>query len=35
MTLSPLPLKVGEPIRGRKSPFKGDLESLLFYNFSF
>ena len=25
-TLSPLPLKGGEPVCGRKSPFKGDLE---------
>ena len=25
-TLSPLPLKGGEPVWGRKSPFKGDLE---------
>ena len=27
-TLSPLPLEGGEPVRGRKSPFKGDLEGL-------
>ncbi len=27
-TLSPLPLKGGEPVCGRKSPFKGDLEGL-------
>ena len=29
-TLSPLPLKGGEPVCGRKSPFKGDLEGLHF-----
>jgi len=34
-TLSPLPLKGGEPVCGRKSPFKGDLEGLVFYDFSF
>ena len=34
-TLSPLPLKGGELVCGRKSPFKGDLEGLVFYNFSF
>ena len=28
-TLSPLPLKGGEPVRDSKSPFKGDLEGLL------
>ena len=30
-TLSPLPLKGGEPVCGRKSPFKGDLEGLVFF----
>jgi len=34
-TLSPLPLKGGEPVYGMKSPFKGDLEGLVFYDFSF
>ncbi len=28
------PLKGGEPVRGRKSPFKGDLEGL-YFSFSF
>ena len=32
-TLSPLPLKGGEPVRGRKSPFKGDLEGQVFFTF--
>ena len=30
-TLSPLPLKGGEPVCGKKSPFKGDLEGLKTY----
>ena len=45
-TLSPLPLKGGEPVCGRKSPFKGsrrlsiseyvsDLEGLVFFIFHF
>ena len=45
-TLSPLthtpmlstldfPLKVGESVRGGKSPFKGDLEGLVFFIFHF
>lgn len=33
-TLSPLPLKGGEPIRDGKSPFKGDLEGLSIANYA-
>ena len=33
-TLSLLPLKGGEPLPPSKSPFKGDLEGRVFYNFS-
>ena len=33
-TLSPLPLKGGEPVRGGKSPFKGDLEGLSIANYA-
>ncbi len=29
------PLKVGESVRGGKSPFKGDLEGLVFFIFHF
>ncbi len=33
-TLSLLPPKGGEPLPPSKSPFKGDLEGRVFYNFS-
>ena len=33
-TLSLLPLQGGEPFPPSKSPFKGDLEGRVFYNFS-
>jgi hypothetical protein len=32
---SDFPLKGGEPVCGRKSPFKGDLEGLVFFIFHF
>ena len=32
LSTSDFPLKGGEPVRGRKSPFKGDLEGRSFLN---
>ena len=34
-TLSPIPLEEGESVSGGKSPFKGDLEGLVFFIFHF
>ena len=35
LSTSDFPLKGGEPVRGRKSPLKGDLEGQVFFTFHF
>ena len=35
LSTSDFPLKGGESVRGGKSPFKGDLEGLVFFIFHF